>query len=137
MSAPTDAAMLANWRWPNFTPDEIRCRETGQLLIVPTFMDRLQRLRTVIAKPLVITSAYRHPTHSVERGKAQPGAHTFGRAVDIAADGQLAFELLAHAPSMGFTGIGVSQRGGKPRFVHLDDLRPGEYHGPRPTVWSY
>jgi hypothetical protein len=36
---------------------------------------------------------------------------------------------------MGFTGIGIAQKG-EGRYVHLDDL-PSVEGQPRPTLWSY
>lgn len=77
-----------DWRWPNFTPEEMACKETGALVIQPAFMDRLQRLRTELGFPFVISSGYRSARHSVERAKARPGAHVLGRAVDIVAPGR-------------------------------------------------
>lgn len=126
-------------RWPNFSPDELRCRETGALLVVPSFLDKLQALRAAMGFPFVITSGYRHPTrHPIERRKPQPGAHALGRAVDIALRGERLFLVVTAAGRFGFTGIGVGAREGAPRIIHLDDIEPGEAtHLPRPTVWSY
>jgi uncharacterized protein YcbK (DUF882 family) len=125
-----------DWRWPNFTPEEMACRETGALVIHPGFMDRLQRLRTELGFTFPVTSGYRSAKHSVERRKPRPGAHVLGRAVDIAVRGEEAFRLVAAAPAFGFTGLGIAQRGGS-RFIHLDDMRAEEYHAPRPAIWSY
>lgn len=117
-----------DWRWPNFTPDELRCKETGELAMDPAFMDRLQKLRTLLGSPLQITSAYRSPRHSVERAKPQPGTHAMGKAVDIQADGRLQFRIVALAPGLGFRGLGIART-----FIHLDDWDGG----PRPNVWLY
>jgi uncharacterized protein YcbK (DUF882 family) len=119
---------MLEWRWPNFSPDEMRCKETGDLRAHPDFMDKLQKLRTVLGEPLRITSAYRSPRHSVERKKQLPGTHTLGRAVDIAADGRLQYRIISLAPGLGFTGIGIAKT-----FIHLDDWDGG----PRPNVWIY
>lgn len=123
-------------RWPNFSYTEMRCRETGACLLVPAFMDRLQRLRRLYGRPMIITSGYRSPEHSLERIKALPGAHPRGRAADVLCDGVAAHALLRAALGLGFTGIGVAQAG-EERFVHLDDLSDDEFHMPRPDVWSY
>lgn len=117
-----------DWRWQNFTPDEMRCRETGELAMDPAFMDRLQKLRLLLGTPFAITSAYRSPRHSIERAKAQPGTHAMGKAVDIQADGRLQFRIIAQAPGLGFKGIGIAKT-----FIHLDDWDGG----PRPNVWLY
>ena len=47
-----------------------------------------------------------------------------------------AFEILTEALAVGFTGIGVKQKG-EHRFLHLDDLGLGEHTTPRPAIWSY
>jgi uncharacterized protein YcbK (DUF882 family) len=125
-------------RWPNFSPEELRCRETRTLLIVPGFMDKLQALRSAMGFAFLITSAYRHPTrHPAERAKARPGAHALGRAVDIALDPERMFQVVGAAHRFGFTGLGVSARPGAHHFLHLDDMQPGEFHVARPAVWSY
>ena len=99
-------------------------------------MDRLQLLRDHYGLPLTITSGYRSPRHSIEAAKAAPGTHSMGRAVDIACNGVEALDLLEEALEVRFTGFGVKQKG-EHRFLHLDDLKPGEHTAPRPTIWSY
>jgi uncharacterized protein YcbK (DUF882 family) len=99
------------------------------------FMDRLQRLRTAYGKPMTVTSGYRHKTHPKEVAKALPGAHTYGRAADIAVEGHDAMRLIRLALDFGFTGIGVQQKGFG-RFIHLDDM-PAGGRLPRPAIWSY
>jgi len=101
-----------------------------------TTMDRLQLLRSHYGSPLTITSGYRSPRHSIEAAKAAPGAHAKGRAADIACAGVVALEILREALAVGFTGFGVKQKG-EHRFLHLDDLGPGEHTVPRPAIWSY
>ena len=98
------------------------------------FMDRLQRLRTMYGKPMRVTSGYRDPSHPIEIKKSRPGAHSSGRAVDIAVRGEDALRLIQLAIQCGFTGIGVQQKG-EGRFIHLDDLSGPDW--PRPTIWSY
>lgn len=124
---------MLDWsRWPNFSREEMACKHTGRCKISPDLMDALQGLRSQLGVPLYVTSGYRDPSHPVERAKPVPGTHAQGLAADIACDGALAYRILAAAPACGFTGIGVSQKGGE-RFVHLD-IWTG---GPRPNVWSY
>ncbi len=120
-----------NWKnYPNFSPDELRCKETGELAMDEDFMDRLQALRTEFGKPMTITSGFRSAKHSAERRKAKPGAHAQGKAVDIALMGEDAYELVNLAVRFGFTGIGVSQKAGGARYIHLDTA-------PRRAIWSY
>ena len=120
--------------YPNFSPAEFACRHTGRCEMVPEFMARLQRLRAAYARPMRITSGYRDRTHPIEAAKLAPGAHALGRAADIAVTGADAIELIALAAGLGFTGIGVQQKGGS-RFIHLDDV-PADVL-PRPAIWSY
>ena len=119
-----------NWSaYPNFTEAEFRCRHCGKQEMKPEFMGRLQALRDVYKRPMPITSGYRCPDHPVEKAKTEPGMHTTGMACDVDVYGADAHELLRLAMHLGFTGIGVQQKGGA-RFIHLD-LRPA------PAIWSY
>ena len=119
-------------RYPNFRESEFVCRHCGQVEMDPDFMHRLQGLRNRFNKPMTITSGYRCPEHPIEAAKASPGAHTTGKAADVAVQGAEAHRLLAISLELNFTGIGVQQKGEK-RFLHLDTLNEGA----RPTVWSY
>lgn len=124
-------------KYPNFTEAEFRCRHTGAVAMSPEFMSRLQLLRDRFKAPMVITSGYRHPSHPVEAAKLMPGPHSLGRACDVAVHGEAAFLLVMLAMRLGFTGIGVNQKGPLPsRFIHLDDLA---WHKKifRPAIWSY
>ena len=100
------------------------------------FLDALDSLREAYGKPLRVTSGYRCPEHPIEAQKASPGAHSTGKAIDLAVDRREALELLKLALAMNvFTGIGVQQKGSG-RFIHLDTCEEPEM-SPRPTIWSY
>jgi len=104
-------------------------------------MDRLQRVRSAYGRGMTISSGYRDVTHPIEATKiakfGNAGAHSTGRAVDIAVRGGDAVRLLQLALAEGFTGIGIQQKG-EGRFLHLDDIQPeDEFHVPRPWIWSY
>jgi zinc D-Ala-D-Ala carboxypeptidase len=98
----------------------------------PEFMAKLQKLRGTYGAPMKVTSGYRCPKHPIEVKKARPGAHASGHAADVAVRGEEAHRLLKIALEVGFTGIGVQQKG-EGRFIHLDDLD----NDLRPTIWSY
>ena len=102
-----------------------------------SFIDRLNNLREAYGKPMTISSGYRDSTHPVEAMKKDPkgGAHVSGEAADILIERGNAFKLLSLAFLIGFTGIGVNQKGGA-RFLHLDTLENSPTR-PRPTIWSY
>jgi uncharacterized protein YcbK (DUF882 family) len=119
-------------RYPNFKEPEFACKHCGKTEMEPDFMHRLQSLRSRYKKPMTITSGYRCPDHPIEKAKAFPGPHSTGKAADVAVQGGEAHRLLSIAFELGFTGIGVQQKGDK-RFIHLDTVTDGQ----RPTVWSY
>ena len=118
-----------------FTKEELECRHCQEEGMDPVFLQKLEKLRQEMGFAFPITSAYRCPKHPIEARKKDAGAHASGRAVDIAVRGKQAHRLLQGALEAGFTGIGVSQKGGV-RFIHLDDL-PDSEGRPRPHVWSY
>ena len=133
-----------NWpqdRWPNFGFGELVCKESGINRMHTDTMDRLQRVRSDYGRSIAISSGYRDITHSIEAAKIEKhgraGAHSTGRAVDLAVRGADAVRVLALALDAGFTGIGVQQAGEK-RFIHLDDIQPeDDFHVSRPWIWSY
>lgn len=125
--------IVTDWtKYKNFEQSEFACKHTGKCFMDSDFMDKLQALRDAFKKPMVITSGYRDRSHPVERNKTGAGPHTMGLAADIAVSGADAHKLLQLALNMGFTGIGVSQKGNS-RFIHLDTVKSSI----RPTVWSY
>jgi uncharacterized protein YcbK (DUF882 family) len=117
--------------YPNFKPQELACKHTNQHGVREELVRFLQAMRNEFGRPIVITSGYRHPTHPVEARKAEPGAHSAGLAVDIACrDPRTVHELVRLGFKHGATGIGISQRAGRPQFVHMDLM-------PRRALWSY
>ncbi len=128
-------------RWPNFSHAEMRCSQTGMCRLDDEFMDKLQKLREAVGKPLTITSGYRSMDHSIEAAKIEDskpaGSHTTGKAVDVACERGFAYQVLFAAIKLGFTGIGVQQSGSR-RFLHLDTVGVDDnFHVPRPALWSY
>lgn len=100
------------------------------------FMEKIEILRVRVGFPLPVTSAARCPKHNRSvSGTGDDGPHTTGRAIDFGISRQQAYIVMREALTMGFTGIGIQQKGGG-RFIHLDDL-PDSPRQPRPTVWSY
>lgn len=121
------------WKtYPNFSADEFNCSHCGKNEMQANFMELLQALRSKYGKPMRITSGFRCAEHPIEAKKAQPGAHASGCACDVGVEGADAHRLLTLALQLGFSGIGVQQKGSG-RFIHLDTLTSGA----RPTVWSY
>jgi len=123
---------MMDWTaYPNFTEDEMRCKHTGRCHMDPLFMRRLQQLRDVFGKPMIVSSGYRDPSHPVERNKSSPGEHTTGHAADIAIAGADALRLVQIALGVGFNRIGVQQKG-MGRYIHLGDSPVFP-----PGIWSY
>jgi zinc D-Ala-D-Ala carboxypeptidase len=119
---PADA-----WRWPNFSPAEIACRGTGQLLLNEAALAKLQALRERLGKPLVVRSAYRSQEHNRAVGGAPHSKHLDGAAFDISMlnHDPMVFEEAARA--VGFRGFGFCPRSG---FIHID-LGPERQWGER------
>lgn len=119
-----------NWAdYPNFSEVEFRCRHCGKQEMKPEFMQSLQALRSAYGKSLTVTSGYRCQNHPIEKAKPDPGMHTTGLAADLGVQGSDAVEVLRIALGLGFTGIGVQQKG-MGRFIHLDKRTV-------PAIWSY
>lgn len=126
---------MTDWRWPNFSINEIKCQHCGETKIIPELLDKLQALRKDFGKPLKRSSWYRCPEHNNKvSSTGLDGPHTTGMAVDFLCHGKDAYDLVHLALLHGFTGIGVSQKGMKDtRFIHLDIIKGNS----RPTIWSY
>lgn len=120
-----------------FKIEEFACKcGCGRAEMDPNFLTRLDTLRHELGFPLQVSSGYRCPKHNRNVSlTGDLGPHTTGRAADIFIHGEHAYNLLPIAVRLGFTGIGVSQRGSS-RFIHLDDLPP-LLDRPRPWLWSY
>lgn len=84
----------------------------------------LEKVRAIVRRPLVVTSALRCSHHPEETAKP-PGSlhrHTSGRAVDIRAQGDRRLELLFAARKAGFRSFGIY-----PQFLHVDWCDGPEY----------
>lgn len=107
---------VEGWRWPNFTPQEVACRD-GSMLIHPPSLDKLQRLRNRIGGPLVIHSAYRSGRYNRMCGGADGSMHLCARAYDVSMAGHDPHEFERHARAAGFTGFGFYKH---QNFMHID-----------------
>jgi uncharacterized protein YcbK (DUF882 family) len=100
------------------------------------FMQKIVALREKLNFPFIVNSAYRCPSHNQAVSESGlSGAHTTGKAIDIAASGIQAYHLVDEALLSDITGVGVNQKG-RGRFIHLDDCSPKDGL-PRPMIWSY
>lgn len=119
------------WRWANFTKEEVMCKCGCGSLPAPWAMDGLQQLRRKFNKPMPITSAARCPEYNqkVSKKTGLSGPHTTGTAFDIAVSREDAWRLIQLATRDSWNGLGVNQKG-KSRFIHIDKRKD-------PAVWSY
>lgn len=118
------------WRWPHFTPDEMRCRKCSSLPPMTKefteLMDWLETIRDHYGKPMPVSSGYRCPKHDTSAGRHCRAA------VDIKVHHLSAFELIYTATYFGAYGLGIKQHGEVgDRFIHLDILSDLE------AVWTY
>jgi zinc D-Ala-D-Ala carboxypeptidase len=122
---------------PHFTKEEVACRCGCGLVPSMWFMQKVEKLRLRYGKPLVVSSGARCPSYNRTVSKTgSNGPHTKD-AIDFQISGTDAYMLLRHALELGFTGIGINQKGPhNKRFIHLDNL-PNEQGQPRAWVWSY
>jgi hypothetical protein len=112
-----ESVPASQWKWENFSPQELACKGTGELRIDRDAMDRLQRLRQAMGHPLIVTSGYRSPEHNRRVGGARNSMHLKGRAFDISTVNVDPQTLIDVAKRVGFSGIGTYPKQG---FVHLD-----------------
>jgi zinc D-Ala-D-Ala carboxypeptidase len=128
----------SDWRWPNFTPQELACKADGSLMLDEGFLDALERLRQACGFPLVSNSCYRSEAYNETlKDSVAHDAHTQGKAIDLRCYGEQAHIILKFAGRSGFTGVGIKQAGAlEGRFLHLDTAAPSP-GAPRPWVWTY
>ncbi len=94
------------------------------------FMQKLQQLRDKLG-PLPISSGVRCEKHNHDSGGYPKSAHLQSKGADIKIFGPRALALVEEARRIGFSGVGISQKGDhSTRFIHLDTM-------PRQALWSY
>ena len=122
---------MADMITPNFSRSEMACRcGSGRDEMDSEFMRMLQELRNQIG-PMPVTSAFRCDAHNSRVSKVKNGPHTQAKASDILIFGERAMLLFEKARHIGFSGIGLSQKGPHhKRFIHVDTLE-------RKAFWSY
>ena len=118
-----------------FSDEELNCNHCGENHFNDETLARLNKMRFMFGAPMVLSSAYRCKEYNELKGYTQ--THATGQAVDVLCAYGDTYELVELALEVGFTGIGVNQKGDpKARFIHLDDL-DNEDGTPRPRIWSY
>ena len=122
---------MANMITPNFSRSEMACRcGCGHDEMDQEFMRMLQALRDEIG-PMPVTSGFRCDAHNAEVSTIKNGPHTLAKAADILISGERAMQLFEKARQIGFSDIGLNQKGKHhKRFIHLDTVD-------RRALWSY
>lgn len=114
----------ADWRWKDFKPKELACRGDNKLAVDEDAMDKLQALRDLLGKPIILNSAYRSPAYNRRIGGASKSMHIEARAYDCAMGNHDPARFEAAARQVGFTGFGFYPNH---NFIHIDTGRPREW----------
>jgi uncharacterized protein YcbK (DUF882 family) len=102
----------------NFSLHEFQCKDGSELVKVDEkLVEKLQKLRDMVGKPIVIHSGYRTPEYNKKVGGANESQHVEGTAADISIKGMNVEDLAKLAEKIGFDGIGIYV---KQSFVHVD-----------------
>ncbi len=64
----------SEWHWSHFSPKELACSHCGGLVVNPYALDKLEEVRTVYGRPILIASAYRCSEHPDGSGPHGTGA---------------------------------------------------------------
>ena len=103
----------------NFKLKEFQCKDGSQLVKIDSeLLDKLQKLRDEIGKPIIINSGYRTEEYNKKVGGAKKSYHMQGKAVDIRVNGMKPKEIAKVAEKIGFNGVGVYKN-----FLHVDVRR--------------
>ena len=113
----------------NFQRAEFCCKcGCGADHISDKLVDKLQKLRDTLGRPIRVLSGVRCRKHNTAVGGEKNSFHLIGRAADICVAGMSTAELHAAVEASGlFGGIGLYPSRG---FVHVDNrVRPGRWNG--------
>lgn len=112
-----------HWPFQYFIPRELANKGDGSLLADMDAIARLDHLRELLGKPLIINSAYRDPLYNARVGGAPRSMHKQGKAFDVALRGHNKRQLIQLAKQAGFTGFGINYN----TFLHIDTGRPRQW----------
>lgn len=100
----------------NFKLKEFECKDGSQLVKIDSqLLYKLQALRDLIGKPIIINSGYRTKEYNKRVGGSPNSQHLKGKAADIKVKGIKPADLAKKAEKVGFDGIGIYKT-----FIHVD-----------------
>ncbi|SHI74741.1 Peptidase M15 [Geosporobacter subterraneus DSM 17957] len=110
----------------NFSLHEFECRDGSNLVkLDEELIDKLQKLRVLVGKPIIVNSGYRTPEYNAKIGGAPKSQHMEGKAADIRVTGVTPVQVAKLAKQVGFRGVGIYDT-----FTHVDVRAT-------PTEWDY
>lgn len=98
-----------------FTEQELSCPCCGVYSIKDDALARLNLMREILGRPMIINSAFRCSKHNKAVGGVGVSAHTLGKAFDVSLKGHDRFKVLEAARQAGFNGYGFYET-----FLHVD-----------------
>ena len=104
----------------NFKVKEFACKDgSDKILIDLDLIEKLQKLREYLKKPIIITSGYRTSSYNKEVGGAANSYHCKGQAVDIYCKdiNPRIIALWAEFNGLGGVGLYINRN---IEFVHID-----------------
>lgn len=95
---------------------EFECHDgSHEVKVDPELVDRLQKLRDLVKKPIKINSGYRTPEYNKQIGGVGGSQHIEGKACDIVIKGYTPEQVKTLAKKVGFRGLGLYDD-----FTHVD-----------------
>lgn len=101
----------------NFKLYEFECNDGNhEVKVHPELIEKLQKLRDLVGKPIKINSGYRTKEYNAKIGGSPKSQHIEGNAVDLALPTGISVDKFANnAEKVGFRGIGKYPWG-----IHVD-----------------
>lgn len=100
----------------NFKLSEFACKDgSNDIILDMRLVWKLQELRDLLGRPVLITSGYRTESYNQKVGGVKNSQHLLGKASDIIVKGMEITELSRIAKIVGFNGIGIYKT-----FLHVD-----------------
>lgn len=91
------------------------CKTVGDLDNITKVMEKLETLRAIWNKPMIIVSGYRCKKMNDKCGGAKHSQHMLSNAADIRIEGITPEEVVKEADKLGWDGIGTYDT-----FTHVD-----------------